>query len=202
VHATLTARYTFGRPVAGAQVRLRALEQIQALEPFHTARGVTDARGQLQFEVPLERHHVGQPIKQGDAVALIEARVTGPSGTEFFEERVQRYRKEARQRYHQIAAGGVIALAVFALGLLLPLVLYAGWRIGARRQIAGKAEELAQLRRAVRWLGVWWLLGLVLPVAGLAAAEARRVGATRASGSLSRWAAGRCSCRSRCRFAG
>ena len=79
VRGTLVARYTFGQPVARAAVVLRALEQIEALRPFYSISGVTDGDGKLAFEVPLRSFHVGQPLKQGDAVAFLEAKVTDPA---------------------------------------------------------------------------------------------------------------------------
>ena len=76
VTGELTARYTYGEPVAGAKVSLVASEFIETFRPFKTVEGTTDDQGRFHFELPLKEHFVGQPLKQGDGLVSFEATVT------------------------------------------------------------------------------------------------------------------------------
>ncbi len=72
----LTAEYTFGKPVAGAKVRIVASEFIETFRPFATVDGVTDTEGRFHFEIRLKDHFVGQERTKGDAFVSLEATVT------------------------------------------------------------------------------------------------------------------------------
>jgi hypothetical protein len=76
IRGTLTARYTFGEPVAGAEVEVVALQLVEQLRPFQTVRGRTDPQGRLAFQIELPASMVGQPLRQGDALVSLEATVT------------------------------------------------------------------------------------------------------------------------------
>ena len=76
VTGELTARYTFGEPVANAKVRVVASEFVESFRPFETIVGRTDSEGRFPFELRLKSHFVGQPLKQGDAMVSFEAEVT------------------------------------------------------------------------------------------------------------------------------
>ena len=80
VSADLFAEYTFGKPVAGAEVSVTAQEFIEKFRDFATAAGVTDAEGRYHFEIPLKTFFVGQDLKKGDAIVKLGATVTDKAG--------------------------------------------------------------------------------------------------------------------------
>ncbi|HUX01233.1 MAG TPA: MG2 domain-containing protein [Phycisphaerae bacterium] len=76
----LAAEYTFGKPVAGAAVRVVASEFIEKFRPFATVEGRTDEEGRFRFEVPLKDAFVGLGRTKGDASVTLEATVTDSAG--------------------------------------------------------------------------------------------------------------------------
>ena len=75
VVADLRAEYTFGEPVAGAEVRVTADEFVEQFRTFATVDGTTDREGCFHFEMQLRDSFVGQDLKKGDAIVKLEATV-------------------------------------------------------------------------------------------------------------------------------
>ncbi|MBN2496964.1 MAG: hypothetical protein JXR96_20400 [Deltaproteobacteria bacterium] len=82
VKGSVLARYTFGKPVAGAQIEVSASDFIEKLEPFARIEGRTDEQGRFGFELPLKKHFAGSASKQGDAAVQLVARVVDLAGHE------------------------------------------------------------------------------------------------------------------------
>ena len=76
VHADLQADYFFGKPVAGAKVKVSASTFDVAFKEFQTWEGKTDERGHVRFEIKLPDYFVGLPLAKGNALVKIEAKVT------------------------------------------------------------------------------------------------------------------------------
>ena len=76
VRGEVSARYTFGEPVAGGRVEVVVSELVESLRPFATLSGRTDGEGRFAFELALKDHFVGQPLQRGDALVTFEATVT------------------------------------------------------------------------------------------------------------------------------
>ena len=75
VSGTATARYTFGKPVAGAKIKLTASEFIERFRPFEIIEGELDEEGNFPFEFRLKGNFVGSELKQGDASVSLQAQV-------------------------------------------------------------------------------------------------------------------------------
>jgi len=80
VDVTLDSNYTFGKPVPGAKVTIRADEFIEKFRTFRTIQGTTDADGQFSSQLALKEAFVGQPLNQGDAFVRLVAEVTDATG--------------------------------------------------------------------------------------------------------------------------
>jgi 5-hydroxyisourate hydrolase-like protein (transthyretin family) len=76
VRGELQADYFFGKPVAGAKVKVVASTFDVAFKEFQVWEGKTDERGHVKFEVNLPRYFVGLPLRKGDALVRLEAKVT------------------------------------------------------------------------------------------------------------------------------
>src|SRR5262249_27467625 len=76
VKADLQADYFFGKPVAGAKVKVSASTFDVAFKEFQTWEGKTDERGHAKFEIKLPDYFVGQPLAKGNALVKLEAKVT------------------------------------------------------------------------------------------------------------------------------
>jgi hypothetical protein len=74
--AELQADYFFGKPVAGAQVEVRASTFDVAVKEFASWKGKTDATGHARFALKLPASLVGLPLAKGNAVVRLEAQVT------------------------------------------------------------------------------------------------------------------------------
>ncbi|MBN1675674.1 MAG: hypothetical protein JXR37_31820 [Kiritimatiellae bacterium] len=72
----LEAGYTFGQPVAGADVRVTADEYVERFRTFAQVHGKTDENGRYHFEIPLKEFFVGQDLTKGDALVKLTAKVT------------------------------------------------------------------------------------------------------------------------------
>src|SRR5262249_18279014 len=64
---TLTARYFFGKPVAGGKVEVKFSTFVTRFEEIATIHGQTNAAGEFAFEQELPRTFVGQPLQGGNA---------------------------------------------------------------------------------------------------------------------------------------
>ena len=80
VSGEVTARYTFGKPVRGAEVEVVASEFIEKFRPFATIRGETNQEGRFSFDVPLKDQFTGTARKQGDATVSLQAKVADTAG--------------------------------------------------------------------------------------------------------------------------
>ena len=76
IKADLQSDYFFGKPVAGAKVKVTASTFDVAFKDFQTVDLKTDAKGHAKFEIQLPDYFVGQPLQKGDALVKIEAKVT------------------------------------------------------------------------------------------------------------------------------
>lgn len=76
VRGVVSARYTFGEPVAGGDVEIVVSELVETFRPFATVEGRTDGEGRFPFSLALKDHFVGQPLEQGDALISFEVTVT------------------------------------------------------------------------------------------------------------------------------
>jgi hypothetical protein len=76
IHADLQSDYFFGKPVAGAKVKVTASTFDVAFKDFLTWDGKTDADGHVKFDVELPASFVGQPLQKGDALVKLEVKIT------------------------------------------------------------------------------------------------------------------------------
>src|SRR5439155_1947494 len=76
IKAELQSDYFFGKPVAGAKVKVTASTFDVAFKDFQTVAVKTDARGHATFEVTLPDYFVGQPLDKGNALVKLEVKVT------------------------------------------------------------------------------------------------------------------------------
>jgi hypothetical protein len=76
IHADLQTDYFFGKPVAGAKVKVTASTFDVAFKEFQTWEGKTDAVGHVKFEIALPDYFVGQPLEKGNALARLEVKIT------------------------------------------------------------------------------------------------------------------------------
>ena len=72
----LQADYFFGKPLAGAKVKVRCFKFDVAYSEFQTIDAATDAKGHCRFEVDLPKHFVGQPLEAGKASARLDIDIT------------------------------------------------------------------------------------------------------------------------------
>ncbi len=80
VTGTVTARYFFGKPVAGGDVKLTFYTFDVEFTPFAVVSGQTDPEGLFPFEVQLPDYLVGQSLEQGKAIVRVVAEVTDTAG--------------------------------------------------------------------------------------------------------------------------
>jgi hypothetical protein len=76
IKADLQTDYFFGKPVAGAKVKVTASTFDVQFKQFQTWEGKTDAQGHVKFEIKLPDYFVGQPLQKGDAMVKLEAKIT------------------------------------------------------------------------------------------------------------------------------
>lgn len=82
IQGELRATYTFGQPVAGAQVHLTADEFIERFHTFATLDGTTDATGLYRFTIKLDQALIGQELTGGGAIVKLDAQITAKAGGE------------------------------------------------------------------------------------------------------------------------
>ncbi|MBO35577.1 MAG: hypothetical protein CMO64_05240 [Verrucomicrobiales bacterium] len=75
VKGTISAQYTFGKPVAGGKFKLTASEFIERFRAFETIEGELNAAGEFDFEFRLKSGFVGQERNRGDAFVSLKAEV-------------------------------------------------------------------------------------------------------------------------------
>jgi hypothetical protein len=76
IKADVQSDYFFGKPVAGAKVKVTASTFDVQFKDFQTWEGKTDAQGHASFEIKLPDYFVGQPLTKGDALVKLEAKIT------------------------------------------------------------------------------------------------------------------------------
>jgi hypothetical protein len=76
IHADLQSDYFFGKPVAGAKVKVTASTFDVAFRDFQTWEGKTDSAGHGKFEIKLPDYFVGQPLDKGNALVRLEVKIT------------------------------------------------------------------------------------------------------------------------------
>ena len=76
ISAELQSDYFFGKPVAGAKVKVTASTFDVAFKDFQTVDTTTDAQGHAKFEIRLPDSFVGQPLQKGDALVKLEVKIT------------------------------------------------------------------------------------------------------------------------------
>jgi len=75
VSGTVSAQYTFGKPVAGGKIKVTALEFIERFRPFEIIEGELDEDGSFPFKFRLKENFVGTERNQGDARISLQADV-------------------------------------------------------------------------------------------------------------------------------
>lgn len=83
LRGTVSARYTFGEPVAFGQVEITATalaEYVGLQDEFARVKGRTNAEGRFSFELKLKDRFVGLPVHKGDASVSLQATVTDGAG--------------------------------------------------------------------------------------------------------------------------
>jgi len=75
IKGTLQADYVFGKPLAGAKVKISASTSDVAERAFQSWEGKTDKSGLATFEIAIPDYLVGLPVTKGDAVVRLEAEV-------------------------------------------------------------------------------------------------------------------------------
>lgn len=83
----LDADYTFGQPVDGGEVTVRASQFDVDWVPFAELHGTTDAEGEFTFDLELPSYFVGLPLEQGGSFVRLELEVTDTAGQSFTLER-------------------------------------------------------------------------------------------------------------------
>ena len=76
------ARYTFGKPVSSARLRIVASQFIERFRPFAKLNLELDERGSASFSIDLPKTLVGQQHKGGDALVSLRAEVEDRAGEE------------------------------------------------------------------------------------------------------------------------
>ena len=76
VSGSVSAQYTFGKPVAGGQLKLTASEFIAEWKPFEVIEGELNDQGMFEFEFRLKDNFAGTARNRGDASVSLEAEVT------------------------------------------------------------------------------------------------------------------------------
>ncbi|MBI2921682.1 MAG: hypothetical protein HYY18_11420 [Planctomycetes bacterium] len=109
VKGTVQADYFFGKPVAGAEVKVKASTFDAAFHEFATVSTKTDAAGAAEFEVTLPDYFAGQPLEKGNAYVQLEVSVT--DGAEHAESVVKTF---------NVANGAIQLAAVPESGKLVP----------------------------------------------------------------------------------
>jgi len=80
VRGNISARYTFGEPVAGGKINVKAFEFVDRFSPFAEIEGMPNDDGFFSFELELMDSFVGHDISRGDAFVKLEATVTDLAG--------------------------------------------------------------------------------------------------------------------------
>ncbi len=80
VTGTVRANYFFGKPVAGAEITVRASGMDVSVFEAGSNQGKTDNDGAFRFDIPLPNYFAGRSLSQGAARVLVEATVKDRAG--------------------------------------------------------------------------------------------------------------------------
>ncbi|HET9184236.1 MAG TPA: MG2 domain-containing protein [Candidatus Angelobacter sp.] len=80
VTGTVRANYFFGKPVDGAEIRMKASAMDLTVFEAASAQGKTDSDGAYRFDLTLPKYFAGRPLSHGAARVLIEASVKDSAG--------------------------------------------------------------------------------------------------------------------------
>lgn len=80
VTGTVRANYFFGKPVEGAEIKMKASAMDVSVFEAASARGKTDPDGTYHFDLTLPKYFAGRPLSGGAARVLIEASVKDSAG--------------------------------------------------------------------------------------------------------------------------
>ncbi|HEY6253112.1 MAG TPA: MG2 domain-containing protein, partial [Candidatus Angelobacter sp.] len=80
VSGTVQANYFFGKPVDGADIKVKASGMDVSVYEITSMEGKTDNDGAYHFELELPKYFAGHPLTQGAARVLIEATVKDSAG--------------------------------------------------------------------------------------------------------------------------
>ena len=80
VTGTVRANYFFGKPVDGAEVKVKALGMDVEQFDAGSSQGRTDSDGAFRFDIRLPNFFTGRPLNQGAARVLLEATVKDTAG--------------------------------------------------------------------------------------------------------------------------
>jgi hypothetical protein len=76
IQLDIQSDYFFGKPVAGAKLKVLASTFDVQFTQFKELNGTTDAQGHAKFEIQLPDSFVGQPLQKGDALVKLEVKLT------------------------------------------------------------------------------------------------------------------------------
>jgi hypothetical protein len=68
--------YIFGKPIAGAKLKVTASTFDVAFKDFFTFETKADANGHAKFDVKLPDYFVGQPLASGNGIVKLEVKIT------------------------------------------------------------------------------------------------------------------------------
>jgi len=80
VQLEIASDYTFGQPVANAEVLIQADEFVEQFRTFRKIQAKTNAQGKHVVTIPLKQTFVGQPLNQGNAFVRFVVEVTDGTG--------------------------------------------------------------------------------------------------------------------------
>ncbi|HEY6350145.1 MAG TPA: MG2 domain-containing protein [Candidatus Angelobacter sp.] len=80
VTGTVQANYFFGKPVDGAEIKVKASGMDVSVYEITSIEGKTDSEGAYHFQLQLPKYFAGHPLAQGAARVLIEATVKDSAG--------------------------------------------------------------------------------------------------------------------------
>ncbi|MGE5323169.1 MAG: MG2 domain-containing protein, partial [Actinomycetota bacterium] len=80
VTGTVRANYFFGKPVDGAEIKMKASAMDVTVFEAASARGKTDSDGTYHFDLALPKYFAGRPLSHGAARVLVEASVKDSAG--------------------------------------------------------------------------------------------------------------------------
>jgi len=76
VKGEVKADYFFGKPVSGGKVKIELASYDVQFNTFSEVEGLTDEKGNFEFEAPLPEYLVGQPLEGGKAMVRFAVEVT------------------------------------------------------------------------------------------------------------------------------